>query len=205
MISTSLNYKNLISNFPFIFSVKSRKSSITMSVTSDKIQCDSKKLKDSPEGDDEMGIYIVTHEDDKFTEIDFGKEIPFRKEFPMLLNIGDDKNSFLEMSRKDINQLKLSTHNIEKLEKIIQQSDDDKIANVLNVIEELNKTLWGLRETRGREGNVKSKDKMRMFQEAEVKNIKGISLEIGKSNRIDNTEFVRLFDDLREFGLVLKK
>ena len=175
-----------------------------MSVTSDKIPYNIKKSKDSSV-DDEMDIYIVTQEDDKFTEINFGKEISIQKESPMLLNIGDDKNSFLEMSRKDINQLKLSTYNIEKLEKIIQQSDDDKIANVLNVIEELNKTLWGLREIRGKEGNFKSKEKMKISYETDSRSSKGIRLDIGKSNIVENTEFLKLFDDLREFGLILKK
>ena len=178
---------------------------MNMSVPSDKISPYDLKKSKNTSGDDEMDIYIITQEDDKFTEVNFRKEISLQKESQTSPKIDENRNSFLEMSRKDLNQLKLSTYNIEKFEKIIQQSDDDKIANILNVIEELNKTLWGLRETRGREDNCKSKEKTRLYQEAQSKNVRGIRIEIEKSSRVDNTEFVKVFDDLREFGLVLKK
>jgi len=189
---------------------------MAVSVTSEKVTATELRKSESSE-DNEMDMYIVTQEDDRETEVNFGKEIPNRNESPQIFHIGGEENkltSLIDISRRENNNLKLSVSNTERLEKIIQQSDDDKIANVLNVVDDLKTTFHGLKEvkiqTRLSNGlSTNSKSNLHIaatFNSPEKeREKKGIKLELAKPMKADRYEFGKLFEELREFGLAINK
>jgi len=93
------------------------------------------------ESSGEYDMYIYEDDGGGFTEVLSGKEINIRDESPAKFSMhpkaSEDEQFFMEISRKlENNELKLST-NTKPIEKIIEQNDDDKIAEIIGVVETL--------------------------------------------------------------------
>jgi len=92
------------------------------------------------ESDGEYDMYIYEDAEGKFTEVLSSKEIETRNGSGEKFNIhpkASEDESLLELAKKiETQELKLST-NTKPIEKIIEQTDDDKIAEIIQVIDEL--------------------------------------------------------------------
>ena len=163
------------------------------------------------ESSGEYDMYIIEDAEGKFTEVLSSKEINIRNESPVRFSMhpkkSDEDQNLMETSKRlENNGLKLSA-NLKPIEKIIEQTDDDKIAEIIQVVEDLkdfyHKSFNG---KSGSEGSpprgIKAEEGSRIVfgQEKGLK----FSLEAQNTN-VENTCVPTLSIDYHELGELFTK
>jgi len=159
------------------------------------------------EGSGDFDMYILENENDKFTEIVTGREIEVRDESPTRISIHpngiEDDQPFSELSRKlEKNELKLSG-NLKPIEKILEQTDDDKIAEILHVIDEIKE----LSTVGGKSMKGKYATSIQEIDSQESKPRKGFLFEATTTSErnIDKATIFSQLDDFKGLYLELTK